>query len=170
VASASQLTTLESLVHDYIDDHRARGSSLKTIESDIWPRLERIFVPRCVQHGVAEPAQLDQRAVNALSNHLQDHGGAKGLLSVATRHSYIKTVNAFLAWARTRTEGAAITGKGHKPKLPLREVEILTDAEVRAMLKAASPRDALIIQTLADSGIRLGEMVRARRGPDGPQL
>ena len=44
--------------------------------------------------------------------------------------------------------------------MPERHVEILTDAEIRAMIKLASPRDALIVQLLAESGIRLGELGR----------
>lgn len=36
---------------------------------------------------------------------------------------------------------------------------MLTDAEVKAMIRKASGRDALIVQLLAESGIRVGELV-----------
>jgi integrase len=59
-------------------------------------------------------------------------------------------------------QGEEVTGRGHRPKLPERRVEILTDAEVRAMMKLAAPRDALMIQLMAESGIRVGELVGLR--------
>lgn len=161
VVSTPQLTPLESLAHDYIEDRRAAGLSLKTIEGDIRPRLERIFLPWCAEERVTEPKQLDQRTVNRFSNHLLTRGGPKGnALSAHTVAGYVKTVNAFLNWLTKH--GEKVTGKGHKPKLPEREVEVLTDAEVKAMMKRASGRDALVVQLLAESGIRVGELVGLR--------
>src|SRR5205823_14884420 len=74
--------------------------------------------------------------------------------------SYVKTANAFMAWMAK--QGEKVTGRGHRPKLPERQVEILTDAEVKAMMKLAGPRDALMIQLMAESGIRVGELVGLR--------
>ena len=161
VVAGARLTQLESLAHDYIEDRRAAGLSLRTIENDIRPRLERVFLPWCADQSITEPKQLDQRTVNRYSNHLQTVGGPKGnALSVHSVAAYVKTVNAFLNWLSKH--GEKVTGKGHKPKLPEREVEVLTDAEIRAMLKLAPARDALVVQLLAESGIRVGELVGLR--------
>jgi integrase len=149
------------LVVDYLDDRIAAGLSSRSIENDIRPRLERVFLPWCAGAGITEPAQLDQRQVNRFSAHLQARTGPKGdPLSPHTIASYVKTANAFMAWMRRQGEG--VTGRAHRPKVPERHVEILTDAEIRAMMKAAAPRDALMIQLMAESGIRVGELVGLR--------
>jgi integrase len=157
---AQEASPLGSLVLDYIEDRKAAGLSLKSIENDMRPRLERIFLPWCAENGITTPEQLDQAAVNRFSNHLREVGGAKGPLSVHSIAAYVKTVNAFLNWLRKN--GSSATGRGHKPKLPQRQVEVLTDAEIKAMMKAAGPRNALILQLLAESGIRVGELVALR--------
>jgi integrase/recombinase XerC len=157
-----QPSTLERLAGDYIEDRMAAGLSARSIENDIRPRLERIFLSWCAANGVTEPGQLDQRTVNRFSNHLLTEGGPKGRLSVHSVAAYVKTANAFMNWMRRQGLEQEIAGRAHKPKLPERHVEILTDAEIRAMIKAANPRDALIVQLLAESGIRVGELVALR--------
>jgi integrase len=79
-----------------------------------------------------------------------DGGGAKGQpLSPHSVAAYVKTTNAFLNWLREHADRKP-TGKGYKPKLPKREVEVLTDAEVKAMMRKAKGRDALIVQAEHD--------------------
>ncbi|MBO0835847.1 MAG: tyrosine-type recombinase/integrase [Actinobacteria bacterium] len=151
---------IQVLARDYIEDRIAAGLSLRSIDNDIRPRLERVFLPWCAENGVTEPDQLDQRAVNKFSTHLQMRTGPKGPLSPHTIASYVKTANAFMAWMSK--QGEQVTGRGHRPKLPERQVEILTDAEIRAMMKLAAPRDALMIQLMAESGIRVSELVALR--------
>jgi integrase/recombinase XerC len=163
VSQSGETSTLETLARDYVEDRQAAGLSPRSIGSDIRPRLERVFLPWCATNGVTDPSQLDQRTMNRFSNHLQTVGGAKGTLSPHTIASYVKTANAFLAWLRK--EGKPVTGRGHKPKLPSRWVNILTDAEIKAMIKICGPRDALIIRTFAESGIRAGELL-GLRDPD----
>lgn len=156
----SDSTRIEVLAQDYIEDRIAAGLSLRSIDNDIRPRLERVFLPWCAENGITEPDQLDQRVVNKFSTHLQTRIGPKGPLSPHTIASYVKTANAFMAWMSK--QGEKVTGRGHRPKLPERQVEILTDAEIRAMMKLAAPRDALMIQLMAESGIRVSELVALR--------
>jgi integrase/recombinase XerC len=159
---AGQHSPLESLAQDYIEDRRAAGLSVRSVEGDIRVRLERIFLPWCRDNGVTDPEELDQRTINRFSTHLLDEGGAKGQpLSPHSVAAYMKTTNAFLNWLREHADRKP-AGRGHKPKLPKREVELLTDAEVKAMIRKASGRDALIVQLLAESGIRVGELVGLR--------
>lgn len=159
---ADQHSPLESLAQDYIEDRRAAGLSVRSIDGDIRVRLERIFLPWCAENGVTEPGQIDQRTINRFSNHLLEEGGAKGQpLSPHSVAAYVKTTNAFLNWLREHVDRKP-AGKGHKPKLPKREVEVLTDAEIKAMIRKASGRDALIVQLLAESGIRVSELVGLR--------
>jgi integrase len=153
---------MDELVREYLEDRQAAGLSRRSIDNDIRPRLERIFLPWSRQAGVTSLAQLDQRQLNRFSSYLQTRGGPKGPLSPHTVASYIKTTNAFLAWTRRRGHGT--DARCHRPKVPVREVEILTDAEVKALIKQAGTRDALILQTLAEAGLRVGELVGMRTG------
>ena len=154
-------TPLEDLAREYLEDRRAAGVSLKTLHSDLQPRLERVFLPWCRAHGITEADQLDQAVINRWSIHLREKGGAKGPLATASIASYTKSMNSFVNWVRKSGKGSP-TGRAHKPKLAEHDVEVLTDAEVKALVKAAGPRDALLIQTLADSGVRVSELVGLR--------
>ena len=161
VVGSSASSRLEALAREYVEDRIAAGLSLRSIENDIRPRLERVLLPWCSENGITEPEQLDQRAANRFSTFLRGRVGPRGRpLSPHTIASYIKTANAFMAWMAR--QGEAVTGRGHRPKLPERHVEILTDAEIKAMMKLAGPRDALMIQLMAESGIRVGELIGLR--------
>ena len=64
-----------------------------------------------------------------------------------------------LAWARKEGEVTS-TAKPQLPSLPKREMVTLTRDQIRAMEDAAGPeRDRLIIRMLADTGLRLGELL-----------
>src|SRR5437660_152747 len=133
--AAGQHSPLESLAQDYIEDRRAAGLSVRSVEGDIRVRLERIFLPWCRENGITDPEQLDQRTINRFSTNLMDGGGAKGQpLSPHSVAAYVKTTNTFLNWLRENTDRKP-AGNGHKPKLPKREVEVLSDAEVKAMMR-----------------------------------
>jgi integrase/recombinase XerD len=81
-------------------------------------------------------------------------GGAK-----ATVHSYVRAINTFLAWAKD--SGETVGAKAQRPKLERRILAVLTRPEIEAMEDAAAlERDKLIVPTLADSGIRLGELLK----------
>lgn len=160
VVPATDLTPLERLGQEYIEDRMAAGLSPRTIQGDLRPRLERIFLPWCSANGITEPHQLDQRAINRWSNHLLAVGGAKGKLSPHSVTAYVKTANSFLAWMRR--QGEQVPGQAHKPKVPRRDVEVLTDEEIKAMVRLASLRDKLIVELLAQSGIRASELTDLR--------
>jgi integrase len=162
VPSSEHPSAMDELVREYLEDRQAAGLSRRSIDNDIRPRLERIFLPWSEQAGVTSLAQLDQRQLNRFSAHLQTTGGPRGPLSPHTVASYVKTTNAFLAWASQRGKGN--DARCHRPKVPVREVEILTDAEIKALIKQAGPRDALILQTLAEAGLRVGELVGMQAG------
>jgi hypothetical protein len=79
---------------DYIEDRRAAGLSVRSVEGDIRVRLERVFLPWCRENGITDPEQLDQRTINRFSTNLMDGGGAKGQpLSPHTVAAYVKTTN-----------------------------------------------------------------------------
>ncbi|HEX6350263.1 MAG TPA: hypothetical protein VF160_12830, partial [Candidatus Dormibacteraeota bacterium] len=72
--SIQPASPLSRLVADYLADCRARGLSPKTIRTNYHFALERVLLPFCEREGIAQPGQLDQRALNRLSSELLDHG------------------------------------------------------------------------------------------------
>jgi integrase len=79
--------------------------------------------------------------------------------AAASISSYLGQINVFLRWCE-RGEGPKATAQ--LPKVPKKLVEILTRWLEGA---AKTERDKLIVRTLADAGLRLGEFLRLRRDP-----
>jgi integrase len=70
-------------------------------------------------------------------------------------------INSFLTWARTQGEASA--ARGRLPSMRKRVLDTLTRDEIQEMEDAAtSERDKLIVRLLADTGLRLGELLALR--------
>jgi len=145
------LSPLEELARDFLAHCRARRLSPKTIELVYRPRLERLFLPWCRQHGIERPEQVTQRVLDRFGADL-----AARKLAPASLESYGRSINAFLRWARR--EGEKISGSLPQPQLPKRIVPTLTPAEYAAMLRVAGPRDRLLLRILWHTGARAGEI------------
>jgi len=107
---------------------------------------------------------LDRGRVVERGTHaeLLDQGGARGELSKNTVWTYMKAVRSFLAW--TRAEGETVEAEARLPKLPQRLVEVLSRDEIKRIEDATdSERDKLIVRLLADTGVRVGELVKLRQ-------
>lgn len=73
----------------------------------------------------------------------------------------MRAVNHFLAWARR--EGEAVEGRAQLPRLPRPVLEVLSRDEIQRMEDVArTERDRLIVRALADTGLRVGELVKLR--------
>src|SRR5215467_4437481 len=154
-------SVIDGLVDDYLASCRAKGLSPKTIKLAYGYPLKGVFVPWCGRVGVAAPAQLTTRLLERFSAELMETGGKRGELSRNTVWSYVKAVRGFLAWAKE--EGEDIDAEARLPKLPQRHIEVLTRDEVQRMEDVAdSERDKLIVRLLADTGVRVGELVKLR--------
>jgi integrase len=91
-----------------------------------------------------------------------DNGGPRGQLSRHSIHAYSRAINHFLAWAKR--EGQPVAGKAQLPRLPKAILEVLSRDEIQAMEDAANTeRDKLIVRLLADTGARVGELVKLRK-------
>ncbi len=158
VVPTTKPSPLERLVEDYCADARARGLSPKSIKYGVaWP-LREIFLPWAADNGITAVEQLDNRTCNQFSAHLQEHGGKQGQLKPASIWSYSKAVRRFMSWAEQ--EGERVPGQVKLNKLPRREVEVLTAREIEALENtAATERDKVIVQVLAQTGIRRAELV-----------
>jgi integrase/recombinase XerD len=149
------------LVDDYLTACKARGLSPNTLKNSYGYPLRKVLLPFCEREGITDAAGLTSRALDRLAGHLMDEGGERGALSRHSVHAYIRAINHFLAWAKK--EGEPVQAKAQLPRLPKAVLEVLTREEIQAMEdKATSERDKLIVRTLADTGVRVGELVRLR--------
>ena len=150
------------LVGDYLAACRARGLSPRTIKSGYGYPLLHVFLPFCAEQEITEVAEVDNRTLNRLSAKLMDSGGrSQRPIGAHTIHAYMRAINQFLAWAAG--EGEAVTAKAQLPRLPKKLIDVLTRDELQAMEDAAqTDRDRLLVRVLADTGIRVGELVGLR--------
>jgi integrase/recombinase XerD len=102
--------------------------------------------------------ELTRPALDRLSAQLLEEGGKSGRpLSRHTIASYLRSINVFLSWAEA--EGESVAGRAKAPKSNKRLIDVFE--VVQAMEDAAvRERDKLIVRLLADTGIRVGELVR----------
>jgi site-specific recombinase XerD len=149
---------LDQLIDEFLASARARGLSPKTLREYRFP-LREVLVPHCERHGLTELEQLTRASLDRLSTHLMDEGGKSGRpLSRHTIASYIRSINVFLSWAQA--EGEAVAARAKAPKTNKRLIDVLSREEITAMEDAATAeRDKLIVRVLADTGIRVGEVV-----------
>lgn len=156
-----QPTAVARMVEDYLAHCRAAGLSPKTIKHGYGYPLRAVFVPWCLDNDIEKPEQLTSRVLDRFVSDLLEHGGKRGPLSKHTAWSYAKAAKGLVAWAKK--EGADIEGQVQLPRLPKRLVDTLTRDEIQRLEDAASTeRDALIVRILADTGIRVGELVQLR--------
>jgi integrase len=152
---------LDLLMADYLAHCRAKGLAPNTVSGAYAFPLNQVFLPWCVKQGITEPEQLTSRALDRLASDLLENGGARGPLSKATVHSYLRPINSMLAWAREEGEVGSV--KAQLPRLPKTLIDVLSRDEIdRLEDSAKSERDKLIVRTLADTGIRVGELVKLR--------
>ena len=119
-----------------------------------------MLLPFCAKRDVERIDQLTDRQLNDLTVSLLDGSGSRSgrALSKHTVHSYIRAVNAFLAWARK--DGETVTAKAKLPTLGRRVLDVLSREEIQALEDAAeTERDKLIVRVLADTGMRLGGLL-----------
>ena len=165
VVKGKKPEALDRLVDDYLADCAARGLSPKTIRMSYGYPLQQVFLPWAAAEGIRQPEQLTTGLLNRLSTTLQSTGGRRGELSRATVWTYMKAIKRFLDWANDPKGGALkIEATANVPKLPKRpELDILSREEIERIEGAAdNHRDTLIVRLLADTGIRVGELVGIR--------
>jgi integrase len=150
------------LIGDYLQEKRARGASPRTV-GHYKEVLTEVLLPFCREAGVRAPADLTNRHLNDLgAGHLDGtRSRSKRPISKATVHSYLRAINSFLTWARAQGEASA--ARGRLPSMRKRVLDTLTREEIQAMEDAATTkRDKLIVRVLADTGLRLGELLALR--------
>jgi integrase len=152
-------TGFQRLIGHYLQEKRAGGASPKTIRI-YRDALEGVLVPFPAQHGVTELSQVTSRLLNDLNVGLLEGSASRTgrPLSKATVHSYVRAINTFLAWAKEQGETA--DAKAQLPSMRRRVLDTLSRDDITRMEDgAATERDKLIVRVLADTGVRLGELL-----------
>ncbi|MGH7641590.1 MAG: tyrosine-type recombinase/integrase [Candidatus Dormibacteria bacterium] len=158
-------TALERSVEDYLTSCRARGLSLATLSNSYGFPLRHVFLPWAARESLATPSQVTGRSLERLAVELLDVGGRRGPLSRHSVHTYLRAVNQFLKWAKAEGEAVADNARVALPSRPRSLPEVLSREQIEAMEGAAvSERDRLIVRLLADTGMRVGELVGLRTG------
>lgn len=150
------------LIDDYLQEKRADAASPRTV-GHYKQVLEEVLLPFCKEAGINGPSELTNRHLNDLgAGHLDGTmSRSRRPISRATVHSYMRAINSFLTWARAHGEGSSARGK--LPGMRKRVLDTLTRDEIQAMEDAAATeRDKLIVRLLADTGLRLGELLALR--------
>jgi integrase/recombinase XerD len=157
-------TALDSLVGDYLAHQRGRGLSPRSIKQAV-DVVQRQFLPWCLKEGVAKPDQLNQRILDRYGAHLlEDRTTARGgPLTRETVRTYLRTLGQFVRWAQSE-DAVPAKVKLQAPARQRRLLETLSREEITRLEDVVrAERDKLIIRLLADTGIRLGELVGLRK-------
>ncbi len=158
---APPASAIERLIDDYLASCRAKGLSAKTVKYSYGFPLRGVFLPWCAREGITEPAQLTNRLLERFTAELLERGGKEGPLSKHSVATYSSTVNHFLAWAHKEEEVGEL--RAPEPAKPKKLMEVLSREEIDQLEEAArNERDKLIVRVLADTGMRLGELVGLR--------
>lgn len=154
---------LEMWVKDYLAHCRAKGLSPRTIHDNYGHALTKHWLPWCQTQGITEVGQINNRVLDRFSADLQDKPSRTGRkLAERSVSTYTEAVNYWLGWLAKERE-VPVGMKAHAPKPPRKLLAVLTRAEIQRMEDVARyERDKLIVRTLADTGLRLGELLGLR--------
>lgn len=156
---AQEMTPLAVLVDDYLSHLKSKEVSHRTIDWHRWT-LARRFLPFCEAHKITDPSQLTLRLMERLQAELlaRPHERTGEPLSRASVRTYMRSVGHFLRWAKR--EGEEVPNPPASVRVPREPRDRLTREEIKRLEgRASTERDKLIIRLMADTGIRLGELV-----------
>jgi integrase/recombinase XerD len=161
----ARASALDRLVADYLAHQRGRGLSAHSIALTA-AVIEQGFMPWCVKEHVSSPEQLTQQVLDRWGAYLlEDHRTPTGKpLARESVRTYLRTLGSFVRWAQADDAiGAKV--KARQPLAEHRLMETLSREEIQRLEDVAgAERDKLMIRLLADSGIRLGELLGLRAG------
>jgi integrase/recombinase XerD len=164
VLESLERSKLTDLADEWLSDVKTNRSP-RTVASYEWPVM-RLAIPFMEAEGITDPGQLDRAALNRLTNSL-----AEKKLATASVATYLRQINVWIRWCAERDgRDNAPVAKWQKPMR--KERDVLTVVEIHALEDATTTvRDALIVRTFAQTGMRLGELLGLTiddvRGPVG---
>ncbi len=149
--------TIERWIAAFLVARRAEGKRESTLT--FYRKRLGTFVTYCQNHHVTDIDAIDATLLREFILSLAEHHNAGG------QKQYYSVIRALMRWYETE---AAPDGwrnpvkKVKPPTVPLPPLESASEASIRAMLTVADARDTVIILTLADCGLRAGELCALR--------
>jgi integrase/recombinase XerD len=126
--------------------------------------LEAQFLPWSAKEGITQPGQLTQKVIDKWQAYLlEDHRTPAGnKLARESVRTYVRTLGSFIKWAQSE-DAVAAKVQARQPKRERRLLETLDRDDINRIENTAdSERDKVLVRLLADSGIRLGELLGLR--------
>jgi integrase/recombinase XerD len=158
VLETRERSPLAELADDWLAEVKIERSP-RTVASYEWP-VRRLLIPFAEREGVTTLAKIDQKMLNRLSQELTDNPTNGKPLSPSSKASYLRQINVFLRWgAQSEGRDKAVVAKFKRPDKVI--IDTLDRKTIQQLEDAAQgqERDALILRILADTGIRLGELL-----------
>ncbi len=153
------MLSLDEAVEMFILDGKARRLSPFTL--GIYREKLAHFITWAKSQNIENLAQVDARALRLYLVHLEETGHNPG-----GQHTHARILRAWLNFLEA--EGIIGESPMHRvkmPKLPKPIPDVLTRAEVRALLDATqNSRDKAIVLALLDTGARVSEFVALNVG------
>ncbi len=120
--------------------------------------LEKIWLPFCEEEDITEPSQAVPSVMYKFTAAIQRRTRNGKELGRESQRTYVRAVRLFLNWAHVEK------GDFRAPKKQIgQRREVLSRAEIDELESAASDeRDRLVVRTLADTGIRVSELLGLR--------
>ena len=117
--------------------------------------LEKVWLPWCKTVGISQPGQCTDKRMDEFVDSLTSRTVKP--LSPATVRTWLRVVRIFLNWCEVPK------GRFEAPAEPQRLKQTLSREEIDLMeRKTTNERDALIVRMLADTGIRISELLGLR--------
>jgi site-specific recombinase XerD len=171
---AQRTFALDVLVRAYLDDLRVRGYKPKTIEG--YARKLGRFTRWAATTGATRLADFDaglvKRYVACLQqerrwdSHPTPKRTPQPLLSPVAIRNYVRDLKPFAAWlAEERFTAENVLAGVRKPKADEVPPDPFSDEEIARIFEAVDPtdtfglRDYVLLLTLWDTGLRVGELV-----------
>ena len=143
---------LTDSIADYLDHVKSLKSAATSYQTTFL--MERVLLPWATATGITDPSQITDRVMDKFTGSLRDRAKP---LSGHTVNSYVRGIRTYLNFA------GIDKGRYRAPKPPKDNRPTLKRYEIQAMVAAATDeRDALIVQVLADCGLRSGELLGLR--------
>jgi integrase len=165
VVATQTPSPLARSVEENLTSCKARGLSPKTVNQAYgWP-LRSVFLPWDEEEGLRTPADVTPRALERLAANLLERPGRKGTLSRHSVHAYLRGVNQRSRWAKLEGEDVPARALAPLPRLPRSLPNVLSRVQITSPEDAAATeRDRLIVRPLADTSLRVGELVGLSTG------
>lgn len=155
------MSEMVQVVESFILARRADGRAPRTLRD--YRRVLEPFAEWCGKHGIALH-NLRRDQVREYVGDLRQRGWADNTLSI-----HVRALRTFLHWLFQEGLTDENLALFIRPPKPIRKVEEpLTAEEVRALLSVCdgdrfAQRDRALILLLADTGLRIGELLRLKR-------